>query len=102
MRARVLALWMAAVLSAAAAFVAHLTLRFENVRLGYEIGEARRQERELVEARRLLSLEAATLAQPDRVEAIARRTLHMDVADATRVVLMDAPNPATAAARGER
>lgn len=99
MRTRVLALWTAALLATAVAFVAHLTLRFENVRLGYEVGEARREQRELAAAQRLLSLEAATLTQPDRVEAIARRSFRMDVADAARVTSMDAPAP-TAGPRG--
>lgn len=94
MRTRVLALWTAALLATALAFVAHLTLRFENVRLGYEVGEARHEQRALAAAQRLLSLEAATLTQPDRVEAFARRSFRMDVADATRVTSMDAPAPA--------
>lgn len=93
MRTRVLALWTAALLATAVAFVAHLTLRFENVRLGYQVGEARHEQRALAAAQRLLSLEAATLTQPDRVEAFARRSLRMDVADAARVTSMDAPAP---------
>lgn len=93
MRTRVLALWTAALLATAVAFVAHLTLRFENVRLGYEVGEARREQRELAAAQRLLSLEAATLTQPERVEAFARRSFRMDVVDAERVTSMDAPAP---------
>jgi len=102
MKSRTLALWTAALLATAVAFVAHLTLRFENVRLGYEIGEARREQRELAAAKRLLSLESATLTQPERVEATARRKLRMDVADGTRIVPMDAaasaPAPASAPA----
>ena len=64
---RFLALWTIAVLATAAAFVAHLALRFETVRLGYDVGHARREQQSLVEQRRLLSLEAATLGQADRV-----------------------------------
>lgn len=86
MRTRFLVLWAAAVLATAAAFVAHLSLRLETVRLGYEVGQARREQRRLVEQRRLLSIEAATLREPERVEAIARGTLGMDVPDPSRIV----------------
>jgi cell division protein FtsL len=86
MKARFLVLWTAAVVATAAAFVAHLSLRMETVRLGYEVGQARREQRRLIEQRRLLSLEAATLREPDRIEAVARGTLGMDVPDAARIV----------------
>ena len=89
MKGRSLALWTAAVVATAVAFVVHLTLRFENVRLGYAVGEARREQQQLVEARRLLSLEIATLTQPDRIETIARGAFGMVVADPTRVVHVD-------------
>lgn len=85
-RARFLALWSAAVLATAAAFVVHLALRFETVRLGYEVGAARREQRRLVEQRRLLAIEAATLRQAARVEAFARGALGMDVPDPARIV----------------
>lgn len=87
---RFLALWAIAVLATAAAFVAHLALRFETVRLGYDVGGARRAQRSLVEQRRLLSLEAATLGQADRVEAVARGSLGMDVPLPARIVPMGA------------
>ena len=86
MKARFVMLWTVAVLATAAAFVAHLALRFETVRLGYDVGRARQEQRRLVEARRLLSLEAATLRQGVRVEAVARGSLGMDVPGADRVV----------------
>jgi cell division protein FtsL len=86
--ARVLLLWTAAVLASAAAFIVHLTLRFETIRLGYEVGDARAEQRELIESRRLLSLEAATLSQSDRVEAVARGVFDMDVPAPSRVVPM--------------
>lgn len=88
MKARFLALWSIAALAAAAAFVVHLALRFETVRLGYEVGEARREQRRLIESRRLLSLEAATLRQTDRVETVARGTLDMHAPDDSQVVRM--------------
>ncbi|AKF07294.1 cell division protein FtsL [Sandaracinus amylolyticus] len=86
MKTRFLVLWAAAVLATAAAFVAHLSLRLETVRLGYDVGQARREQRRLIEQRRLLSIEAATLREPERVEAVARGTLAMDVPDPSRVV----------------
>lgn len=92
MRARYLALWTAAVFSTAAALIAHVTLRFETVRLGYEVGKARRVQQGLIENRRLLSLEAATLSQADRVEMVARGHLSMDVADSPRIIAVDRQN----------
>jgi cell division protein FtsL len=89
LRARFLALWTAAVLATAAAFIAHLALRFETVRLGYEVGEAREEQRRLIEKRRMLQIEAATLHQAARVEAVARGRLGMDVPEAERIVPID-------------
>lgn len=86
MRARFLILWSAAVIAAAAAFVAHLALRQQTVQLGYEVGQARRVQRRLIEQRRLLAVEAATLRQPERIETIARGRLGMDVPEPARVV----------------
>jgi cell division protein FtsL len=90
MKARFLALWTVAVLAAAASLLVHLTLRFETVRLGYEVGAAHRQQRRLQESLRLLSLEEATLSQADRVEAIARGSLGMDLPKAERIIAMGA------------
>jgi cell division protein FtsL len=83
---RFLLLWTAAVLAAAMAFIVHLSMRFETVRLGYEVGRERRAQRELVESRRNLAIEAATLRQAARVEAVARQVLDMDVPEPERVV----------------
>jgi len=96
LRARFLLLWLAAVIATAAAFVVHLALRFETVDLGYQVDSARREQRRMVENRRLLSLEAATLSQGDRVEAVARGTLHMAPPDPSQVIGEgDAPRRAT-------
>ena len=89
MKARFLALWSAAVLSCAAAFVVHLALRFETVRLGYEVGTARREQRRLLEQQRLLAVESATLRQATRIEAVARGALRMDVPGPDRIVPVD-------------
>ncbi|MEM9195513.1 MAG: cell division protein FtsL [Myxococcota bacterium] len=86
MKARFLALWTCAVLACATAFTVHLAVRFETVRLGYDVGEARREQRALIEQRRLLAIEAATLRQTSRVEAVARGTLQMEVPEPERVV----------------
>lgn len=94
-----MALWSVAVLATAAAFVAHLALRFETVRLGYDVGHARRAQRGLVEQRRILSLEAATLRQAARVETVARGSLNMDVPDSTRVIPIQAREAVRTAGR---
>jgi cell division protein FtsL len=98
---RFLVSWALAVCAVAAAFVAHLALRFETVRLGYEVGHARREQRQLLEQKRLLALEAATLRQPARVEAVARGTLGMDQPDPARIVPMG-PRPAARPSGGAR
>jgi cell division protein FtsL len=98
-KGRFLALWSAAVLAAAAAFVAHLAVRFETVRLGYEVGQARKAQQELVEQRRMLSIEAATLRQAARVEAVARGALRMEQADDQRIVPIDGKPRRRAAGR---
>jgi cell division protein FtsL len=89
MRGRFLTHWTVAVLVTAFAFIVHLTLRFETIRLGYELSKARTQQEQLTEQRRLLSLEAATLRQTDRVETVARGALGMDVAPAPRVIAVN-------------
>lgn len=86
MKARFLALWIAAVLATATAFVVHLATRFETVRLGYAVGAERREQRRLIEQERLLAIEAATLRQAARIETIARGTLEMDVPEPERVI----------------
>jgi cell division protein FtsL len=98
-KGRFLALWSAAVLATAAAFVAHLAVRFETVRLGYQVGEARNEQRDLVEQRRLLSIEAATLRQAARIEAVARGALGMEQAESQRVVPIDGQPRRRAAGR---
>jgi len=86
MKTRFVVLWTVAVLATAAAFIAHLALRGETVRLGYEVGQARRVQSQLGEQRHLLSIEAATLRAPDRIEAVARGSLGMEVPEPSRIV----------------
>jgi cell division protein FtsL len=92
-KGRFLPLWCVAVLATAGAFVVHLAIRFETVRLGYEVSEERERQRELLQDRRMLSIEAATLRQSGRIETIARGTLGMEVPKPTRIVTMkETPN----------
>lgn len=86
MNARFLVLWFAAVVATAAAVVVHLSVRAEVVRLGYSVGDSRREQRRLVESRRQLSLEAATLRQSARVETVARGSLRMNVPTPARII----------------
>lgn len=86
MKARFIMMWSVAVVATALSFIVHLALRFETVRLGYDVGTAREEERGLIEQRRLLALEAATLREADRVEVVARGSFDMDVARSPRVI----------------
>lgn len=88
MKVRFLTLWCAAVVAAAAAFVVHLAIRYETVRLGYEVNDSRLRQRQLEQDRRLLSIEAATLRQAGRIEAIARGSLSMDVPAPSKLVVL--------------
>lgn len=99
MKGRFLPLWCVAVFATAAAFVVHLAIRFETVRLGYDVSEERGRQRELLQDRRLLSIEAATLRQSGRIETIARGTLRMEVPKPTRIVTMTESRKRTAAGR---
>lgn len=86
---RTLVLWTAAAFATGLAFVVHLKLRFETVQLGFELDKAYREQRQLIESKRLLSLEAASLRQTDRIETVARGILGMDIADKSRIVIME-------------
>ena len=77
----------------ATAFVVHLAIRFENVRLGYEVGAARKQQRTLLEQQRKLGVEAATLRGSDRVETIAQRLLGMRLPTSDQIVTLDDAAP---------
>jgi len=89
MRRRFLLLYGAAIVAIAISAIGYLALRFETIRLGYEISEARREERKLIEQRRELELEAASLRHPRRIEVFAREALSMEVPKADRIVPMD-------------
>lgn len=95
MRRRFLLLYGASILAIAISAVGYLALRFENIRLGYEVAEARREERKLIEQRRELELEAASLKHPRRIEVFARQALSMEIPKADRIVPMDAKHEQT-------
>ncbi len=84
--ARFLMLWIAAVIATSAAFVVHLAIRFRAAELGLQVGTARREQRNLLEQKRVLALEAATLRNHVRVESIARNALEMHVPEPEEVV----------------
>ena len=99
MKNRFLPLWCVAVFATAAAFVVHLSIRFETVRLGYEVSEERQRQSDLLQDRRLLSIEAATLRQSGRIETIARGSLGMEVPKPTRIITMSAQRARSASGR---
>ncbi|MFO0552101.1 MAG: cell division protein FtsL [Polyangiaceae bacterium] len=89
-----LALWTLAVAATVVAFVLHLGLRGRTVELGYKLGKARKEQAQLREMKRVLSLEAASYRTPERVEMVARTLLGMTPPPAERViVLKDASVP---------
>ena len=89
MRARFLAMWVVALGAVAAAFVTYLALRFETVRMGYELDAENRRHKELEEDVRLLMLEAQSLREHARVQTIASRALGMEIADQGRIIPID-------------
>ncbi len=70
----------------ATAFVFHLHVRFEGVRLGYETSKIRAQRARLIVEQRELRLELASLKSPQRVESEAREKLGMEMPDHSRII----------------
>lgn len=68
------------------AFVAHLYIRFEGIRLGYQTSFARAERARLLVERRELRLELATLKSPGEVEAEARERLGMEMPDHNNII----------------
>lgn len=99
MTRRALVLWVLAVVSASAAFVVHLSLRFEAIRLGYEVGAARREQHKLIDTKRLFTIESATLKEPSRVESVARGSLGMTVPTPDQTVVVGRGTSAGAAGK---
>jgi cell division protein FtsL len=88
-KVRYLSWWIMAVMATGLAFVSYLALRFETVRMGYEMDEATREHRRLSELQRLVALEVQTLRERQRVHAIAERSLGMASPELSRVVVVE-------------
>jgi len=84
----------------AAAFIYHLHVRFEGVRLGYETSQARAERAQLLVERRELRLELASLKSLDRIEAEARQRLDMEIPDHKRIIPVRSPKRKTVATSG--
>jgi len=68
------------------AFVFHLSVRFEGIRLGYETSKERSTQTRLLLERRELRLELASLKSPHRVEVEAKERLDMSVPDHRKII----------------
>jgi cell division protein FtsL len=100
MTVRYLPLWIVAVVATGVAFVFYLALRFETVRLGYELDDTTREYKRLSELKRLVALEAQTLRERQRVHAIAERSLGMGIPDLAHVVVIEDLRQARSGGRG--
>ena len=85
-----------------AAFVFHLHVRFEGVKLGYETSRSRAERARLIIERRELRLELASLKAPGRVESEAREKLGMEIPDHRRIIPIGKKRKTTLAAGGAR
>jgi cell division protein FtsL len=63
----------------------HVGLRYRIVRVGYQIGERLREQRELEEEGRKLRLDLSMMRSPERVERLARERLGMVRPDPERI-----------------
>jgi cell division protein FtsL len=88
MKARFLKYWVIVVVAITLAFGVHLLLLSENSHMSYQLADLKVQEERLKAQRNLLALEAATLRQVDRVEAIARGSFGMEVPKPSHVIVM--------------
>jgi len=73
----------------AAAVLAYGWQHFEMIRNGYRMEEQRREREYLMQIQRQLSLEKASLASPDRIEAIATGELGMMAPSDGQVVVIE-------------
>ncbi|HEY6877433.1 MAG TPA: cell division protein FtsL [Polyangiales bacterium] len=90
LKMRTLTWWLTAVLTTGVAYVSYLALRFETIRLGYEVNRARGEHERLVATHRLIALEVQSLRERERVNTIASRSLGMGAPDVARVVTVEA------------
>lgn len=82
------------------AFVWHLNVRYEGIRLGYETSRARAERARLLVERRELRLELASLKAPERIEALAREKLDMEMPKHDRIVTVGTKRRAVLASGG--
>src|SRR5262249_55837774 len=68
---------------------------YQWIQYGYRIEEAQKKKEQLVEQRRQLQLERAALRDPQRIDKIARRDLHMVVPEPGQLVTLNADAPLT-------
>jgi cell division protein FtsL len=73
----------------AAAVLAYGWQHFEMIRNGYRMEEQRQEREYLMQIQRQLSLEKASLASPDRIEAIATGELGMMAPSDGQVVVIE-------------
>jgi cell division protein FtsL len=73
----------------AAAVLAYGWQHFEMIRNGYRMEEQRQEREYLMQIQRQLSLEKASLASPDRIEAIATGELGMRAPSDGQVVVIE-------------
>lgn len=99
MKARFLKYWVIVVVAISLAFGVHLLLLSENAHMSYQLQDLRLKQERLKAQRNLLSLEAATLRQVDRVEAIARGSFGMEVPPSSHVIVMGRTHEAHASRR---
>ncbi len=82
------------------AFVWHLSVRYEGIRLGYETSRARAERARLLVERRELRLELASLKAPEKIEAMAREKLDMEMPKHDRIVTIGKKRRAVLASGG--
>lgn len=79
-RARALALFAVTVFFTSAA-LAHVWVRLQVVRLGYQISHETEREKRLQQVHRKLQVERALLRSPERLERLARERLSLTMPD---------------------
>jgi len=63
----------------------------EVMELGYELVNLRMQKTQVLQRNKLLQMELAELKAPDRIERLARETLHMIPPERVEIVVPRAP-----------
>lgn len=79
----------------AAAILAAAFQRFAVIRAGYQLEALKQQREQLLEANRQFRLEEASLRDPGRIDAIARRHLGFNMPAPGQVVHLEQPAPAS-------